>query len=73
VLPSWIAQQRRNVLVIRLLGKSYDVVACAEFSGKPPAGCTKEFSYVSAATFGDVWEVSFDANDRVIRKLQRSP
>jgi hypothetical protein len=60
--------------VIKLLGEPFDVVACAAFDGKPPEGCTKEFSYVSIPTFSDVWEISFDANDRVIRKQRyRSP
>jgi|EndMetStandDraft_5_1072996.scaffolds.fasta_scaffold846555_2 hypothetical protein len=60
--------------VIGLLGEPFDVVACAEFGGEPPEGCAKEFSYVTAATFWDVWEVSFDAHDRVIRKVRyRSP
>jgi len=69
-----IAPGATQAEVTRLLGEPFDVVACAEFGGKPPEGCTKEFSYVSAASFWDVWEVSFDANDRVIRKLRyRSP
>ncbi len=60
--------------VRRILGEPDAVVACAHSGGTPPAGCTKEFSYVTAVTFTDEWVLSLDANDRVIRKLRyRSP
>lgn len=60
--------------VIRILGEPDAVVACAHSGGTPPAGCTKELSYVTAVTFTDEWVLSLDANDCVIRKLRyRSP
>lgn len=60
--------------VIQILGSPHAVVACASFGGKPPTGCAQEFSYVSAVTFWDVWVLSFDASDHVIRKLRyKSP
>jgi hypothetical protein len=69
-----IATGASQAEVIQILGDPRAVVGCASFGGKPLAGCTKEFSYVSAATFWDVWVLSFNANDRVIRKLRyKSP
>ena len=61
-------------IVVQKLGQPYAVVECGQFGGTPPVGCAKEFSYVSVLTFWDVWAVSFDASDRVVRKLRyRSP
>ena len=69
-----IAPGASQAEVIQILGSPHAVVECASFGGKPPAGCTKEFSYVSAVTFWDVWVLSFDGSDHVIRKLRyKSP
>jgi hypothetical protein len=69
-----IATGASQAEVIQILGDPHVVIDCAYFGGKPPDGCTKEFSYVSAVTFWDVWALSFDANDRVIRKVRyKSP
>ena len=60
--------------VLRTLGEPHGVVECGSFGGTPSADCDREFSYISALTFWDVWVVSFDASNRVIRKLRyRSP
>jgi hypothetical protein len=69
-----IATGTSRAEVTKILGDPHAVVECASFGGKTPAGCTKEFSYVSLVTFWDVWVPSFDANDRVVRKLRyKSP
>ncbi len=69
-----IATGASQAEVTKILGDPYAVVECASFGGKPPAGCTREFSYVSLVTFWDVWVLSFDENDRVVRKLRyKSP
>jgi hypothetical protein len=60
--------------VVRDLGEPNSIVRCGSFGGHPPAGCVKEFSYLSILAFTDVWVVSFDSDDRAIRKLRyRSP
>src|SRR3984957_17556984 len=69
-----IAEGASQAEVRQILGDPHAVLECASFGGKPPSGSTTEFSYFSAATFWDVWVLSFDANDRVIRKLRyKSP
>jgi hypothetical protein len=60
--------------VVQALGEPHAVVRCGQFGGNPPPDCVKEFSYLSILSFTDVWIVSFDANDAVVRKLRyRSP
>jgi len=60
--------------VVQALGEPNSIVKCGSWGGDPPAGCVKEISYLSMLAFTDVWVVSFDANDRAIRKLRyRSP
>ena len=59
--------------VKQALGEPHDVVKCGNFGGYPP-GCDKQFSYLSAITFWDVWTVSFDSSGHVVGKYRyRSP
>jgi hypothetical protein len=60
--------------VVQALGEPNGIFKCGSWGGDPPVGCVKEFSYLSILAFTDVWVVSFDANDKAIRKLRyRSP
>jgi hypothetical protein len=64
--------------VVDILGAPHAIVQCGvqcgRFGGRPPPACVKEFSYLSIIIFVDVWIVSFDASERVVRKLSyRSP
>jgi hypothetical protein len=60
--------------VVEALGEPNSVNECGKWGGKPPVGCVKEFTYLSYLAFPDVWVVSFDANDKAVRKLRyRSP
>jgi hypothetical protein len=60
--------------VVQALGEPNSVVKCGSLGGPPPLDCVKEFSYLSILAFTDVWVVSFDANDKAVRKLRyRSP
>jgi hypothetical protein len=61
--------------VVQTLGEPNGIFfECGHFGGKPPAGCVREFSYLSILAFTDVWVVSFDANDQAVRKYRyRSP
>jgi hypothetical protein len=59
--------------VKQTLGEPHDIVKCGSFGGYP-AGCDKQFSYLSAITFWDVWTVSFDSSGHVVGKDRyRSP
>ena len=60
--------------IVRAIGEPNSVAQCGAWGGEPPAGCVKEFAYLSILAFTDVWVVSFDANDKAVRKLRyRSP
>jgi hypothetical protein len=60
--------------VVESLGEPWWVGACGNWGGRPPSGCVEEIGYLSALTFWDVWVVSFDANDKAVRKYRyRSP
>src|SRR5580704_14258679 len=60
--------------VIKSLGKPWWVAPCGHWGGLPPSGCVEEIGYTSVVGFTDVWVVSFDADDRAVRKLRyRSP
>ena len=60
--------------VVDMLGEPHAIVQCGRFGGRPPPACVTEFSYLSIIIFVDVWIVSFDASERVVRKLSyRSP
>lgn len=60
--------------VVRAIDEPNSVARCGKWGGEPPAECVKEFAYLSILAFTDVWVVSFDANDKAVRKLRyRSP
>jgi hypothetical protein len=60
--------------VVGSLGEPNSVNKCGKWGENPPVGCVKEFTYLSYLAFPDVWVVSFDDNDKAVRKLRyRSP
>jgi len=58
--------------VIRIMGEPNNVAECGRSGGTPAPGCVKEFSYLSVLVFTDLWVVSFDADDKVLRKARLS-
>jgi hypothetical protein len=60
--------------VVQRLGLPSAVGQCGGLGGTPPDHCAEELSYISPLVFWDVWVVSVDADNRVVRKLRyRSP
>jgi hypothetical protein len=60
--------------VVATLGNPHSIDRCGRFDGNPARNCVREFSYVSPLEFWDVWIISFDKNDRVLRALRyKSP
>ena len=61
--------------IIASLGEPWWVGVCGNWGGRPPDGCVQEIGYTSAlGLFTDLWVVSFDANDKAVRKYRyRSP
>jgi hypothetical protein len=71
---SRIKQGTSQTEVVRAIGEPNSVEQCGKWGGETPAGCIKEFAYLSIVAFTDVWVVSFDADDKAVRKLRyRSP
>jgi hypothetical protein len=71
---SRIKQETSETEVVRAIGEPNSVAQCGKWGGEPLAGCIKEFAYLSILAFTDVWVVSFDADDKAVRKLRyRSP
>jgi hypothetical protein len=69
-----IEHETSQTEVVAALGEPNSVNECGKWGGNPPVGCVKEFTYLSYLAFPDVWVVSFDANDKAVRKLRyRSP
>jgi hypothetical protein len=59
--------------VIASLGEPWWVGPC-DWGGTPRSGCVSQVGYISLLTFWDIWVVSFDANDKTMRKYRyRSP
>lgn len=60
--------------ITRLLGRPKWVRECGHWGGPAPDGCVSDLGYLSLLAFTDVWVVSLDANDMVVRKYRyRSP
>jgi hypothetical protein len=76
-LKSGFAEIRRGSPlseITRLLGPPNWVGKCGEWGGDPPEGCVRDLGFTSVFGFTDVWVVSLDANDMVVRKYRyRSP
>jgi len=57
-----------------ILGKPSGIEECGHFGGKNsqtiPAGCVKEYSYLSLLSFVEVWTVGFDDAQRVVSKYR---